>query len=117
MAGEQTLYALRIRRMACCRSCEQPAHFTNQARSLTYLFMLFFMSCAALLSSGSICDGPSLKFRLRRGFKPASSAIRSRQASRAGVNLHADLNCESAFLGIRSRKGGRTVNPQGGIDA
>ena len=26
--------------------------------------MLFFMSCAALLSSGSICDGPSLKSTL-----------------------------------------------------
>ena len=43
--------------------------------------------------------------------KPASSVIRSRYASRDGVNLHADLNCMSPPLGIRSRKGGRTVNP------
>ena len=47
-----------------CRSREQPAHFTNQARSFTYLFMLSFISCAALLSSGSNCDGPSLKSTL-----------------------------------------------------
>ena len=32
--------------------------------SSAHLFMLSFISCAALASSGSICDGPSLKSTL-----------------------------------------------------
>ena len=43
------------------RSPVKPAPPT---RSSAYLFMLSFMHCAALLSSGNICDGTSLKSSL-----------------------------------------------------
>ena len=48
------------------RSHEKPA-FTDKPGPLLYLFMLSFMSCAALLSSGNICGGLRLTDWLTAG--------------------------------------------------